>query len=124
MNNKEIVVGGFIGAACLAVGLILGSVFAPPKQITRSPSEMQPIIVQQPQPLTVTAPAPTIIENRDDSLGGTINMGQRDFPDGLSVGENSTFCFKVRDSDNAGWTYVSALNGVVNATTTPQTICR
>jgi|TARA_Y100000310_G_C20703059_1_gene831903 hypothetical protein len=179
MNKKILRVSMFIGILGLAVGLIAGAILSPSTKdvIAGTFDEATSIIIPSGfKNKVVVEPLGEIGD--EPALGGLVQFGQPDFPDGLKVdgtaaidgsrggafttltatgattlsgaitssGTNSftganTFlqsasttvtvgsatiggCFSFGDDDNGGLTYITTLNGVVQATTTQPSICQ
>lgn len=54
---------------------------------------------------------------RTTSLGGLTHNVVETFVPGIIVGSNEEpACFKVQDTDKAGWSYITYLNGVATTT--------
>ena len=58
------------------------------------------------------------------TLGGAIHNTIETFPGIILGSQYNAACIKMQDSDAAGWSYVTILNGTVYATSTQPTICR
>lgn len=81
MNKKYTKIGGVVGIVSLAFGLLFGSYIAPQAQVAEAQNTPTEITL----PIKIIPQIEIIGQDGETVLGGLVNIGQRDFPDGISV---------------------------------------